>query len=102
MMRRDGHFIATAAWSIPKTVVGRFPKVGTGLERYAAVLNGVEINSTFYRHHQKKTFERWARTVPAQFRFAVKMSHEITHEARLRNTGPLFDVFVDEVSVLER
>ena len=48
-MRHNGPFIATAAWSIPKTVAGRFPKTGSGLERYAAVFNGVEINSTFYR-----------------------------------------------------
>ena len=100
-MRHNGPFIATAAWSIPKTVAGRFPKTGSGLERYAAVFNGVEINSTFYRHHQKKTFVRWASAVLAHFLFAVKIPRDITHEARLRNIGPLFDVFVDEISVLE-
>ncbi len=99
-MRQTGPFIATAAWSIPKTVASRFPETGSGLERYAAVFNGVEINSTFYRHHQKKTFERWANAVPAHFRFALKISREITHEARLRNIGPLFDIFVDEISIL--
>jgi uncharacterized protein YecE (DUF72 family) len=100
-MQRNGPFIATAAWSIPSTVDGRFPKTGSGLERYAAVFNGVEINSTFYRHHQKKTFERWAGAVPAHFRFAAKIPREITHGARLRNIDTLFDVFVEEVSVLE-
>lgn len=100
-MRQNRPFIATAAWSIPKTVADRFPETGSGLERYAAVFNGVEINSTFYRHHQKKTFERWARQVPEHFRFAVKIPREITHGARLRNIGPLFDAFVDEVSALE-
>ncbi len=99
-MRQTGPFIATAAWSIPKTVASRFPETGSGLERYAAVFNSVEINSTFYRHHQKKTFERWANAVPAHFRFALKISREITHEARLRNIGPLFDIFVDEISIL--
>lgn len=39
--------IATAGWSIPKTVAHRFPETGSGLSRYAAVFNGVEINSTF-------------------------------------------------------
>jgi uncharacterized protein YecE (DUF72 family) len=100
-MRHGGPFIATAAWSIPKAVAGRFPETGSGLERYAAVFNGVEINSTFYRHHQKKTFARWASVVPAHFRFAVKIPREITHEARLRNIGPLFDVFVEEISALD-
>lgn len=99
-MRQTGPFIATAAWSIPKTVASHFPETGSGLERYAAVFNGVEINSTFYRHHQKKTFERWANAVPAHFRFALKIPREITHAARLRNIGPLFDVFVDEIAML--
>ena len=93
-------FIATAAWSVPKAVAARFPQAGSGLERYAAVFNGVEINSTFYRHHRKTTFERWANTVPDHFRFAVKMPREITHEARLRNIDRLFGTFVDEVSAL--
>ncbi|MDP9588182.1 UNVERIFIED_ORG: uncharacterized protein YecE (DUF72 family) [Shinella zoogloeoides] len=93
-------FIATAAWSIPKTVAQRFPETGTGLERYAAVFKGVEINSTFYRHHQAKTFERWAASVPEHFRFAVKIPREITHEARLHDIGGLFDTFLDEIQGL--
>ena len=39
--------------------------------------------------------------MPAHFRFAAKIPREITHDARLRNIGPLFDVFMDEVSALE-
>ncbi|WP_313528149.1 DUF72 domain-containing protein [Shinella sp.] len=100
-MRQNRPFIATAVWSIPKTVANRFPETGSSLERYAAIFKGVEINSTFYRHHQKKTFARWANAVPSQFHFAVKIPREITHEARLRNIAPLFDTFVDEVSTLE-
>ena len=94
-------FIATAAWSIPKTVAHRFPETGSGLERYAAVFDGVEINSTFYRHHRTKTFERWANAVPDHFRFAAKIPREITHAARLRNIDQLFSVFADEVSALD-
>lgn len=93
-------FIATAAWSIPKTVADRFPETGSGLERYAAVFDGVEVNSTFYRRHRKTTFERWAAAVPEHFRFSVKMPREITHQARLRDIGHLFGTFVEEVSAL--
>ncbi|CAK7255037.1 DUF72 domain-containing protein [Shinella sp. WSC3-e] len=100
-MREKMPFIATAAWSIPKAVADRFPETGSGLERYAAVFNGVEVNSTFYRHHQKTTFERWAGSVPDHFRFAVKIPREITHGARLRNVDRLFEAFVDEVSALD-
>nr|WP_255695978.1 DUF72 domain-containing protein [Shinella sp. NM-101] len=92
--------IATAGWSIPKAVAHRFPETGSGLARYAAVFDGVEINSTFYRRHQVKTFERWAQSVPDGFRFAIKIPREITHERRLRAVDRPFGTFVEEVSAL--
>lgn len=102
LRRRGGvPFVATAGWSIPKTVAGRFPETGSGLERYAAVFDGVEINSTFYRRHRTTTFERWAKAVPDRFRFSVKIPREITHHARLRGIETLFHAFVDEVSALD-
>ncbi|TWC78560.1 uncharacterized protein YecE (DUF72 family) [Rhizobium sp. SJZ105] len=93
--------IATAGWSIPKTVAHRFPETGSGLSRYATVFNGVEINSTFYRHHRPTTFERWANSVPDDFRFAVKLPREITHERRLRGIGQVFKAFVGELAALD-
>jgi uncharacterized protein YecE (DUF72 family) len=92
--------IATAAWSIPKVVVDRFPAGGSGLERYAAVFQGVEVNSTFYRHHRASTFERWANAVPEDFRFAVKLPREITHERRLKDVSGVFQSFLEEISPL--
>lgn len=74
--------IGTAGWSFPRTLEG-FPAEGSGLERYAAVFNAVEINSSFYRPHQRKTYERWAASTPTDFRFAVKVPKTITHERRL-------------------
>ena len=47
------------------------------------MFNSCEINSSFYRPHKKETWERWARSVPADFRFSVKAPKAITHEARL-------------------
>ncbi len=92
--------IATAGWSIPKTVAHRFPETGSGISRYAAVFNGVEINSTFYRRHRMNTFERWANSVPDDFRFAVKLPREITHGHRLHAIGQIFKTFVEELSAL--
>jgi uncharacterized protein YecE (DUF72 family) len=92
--------IATAGWSIPRTVAHLFPETGSGLSRYAAVFNGVEINSTFYRRHRMTTFERWANSVPDDFRFAVKLPREITHEHRLHAIGQIFKTFVEELAGL--
>ena len=76
-------YVGTAAWSIPKTSRDRFPKGDSILASYAQRLNAVEINSSFYREHQPKTYARWAESVPEDFRFSVKLSRRFTHEARL-------------------
>ena len=75
--------IGTAGWTIPAPVRDRFPAEGAGLQRYARVFDGVEINSTFYRSHRPGTLARWAETTPEDFRFAVKLPKAITHDARL-------------------
>jgi uncharacterized protein YecE (DUF72 family) len=82
--RRPALRIGCAGWSIPAAQADRFPGPGTHLARYAQVLDAVEINSSFYRPHRPQTYRRWAESVPAQFRFSVKMPRTISHEQRLR------------------
>jgi uncharacterized protein YecE (DUF72 family) len=94
--------IGSAGWSIPMDLRAGFPSSGTLLERYAKVFNAVEINSSFYRPHRRVTYERWAASVPDDFRFSVKMPKQITHELRLRETDAPLDRFLDEVGGLER
>lgn len=50
---------------------------------YAARLPSVEINNTFYRMPKVEVLERWAQATPEAFRFAIKASKRITHDARL-------------------
>lgn len=76
--------IGTAGWSIPRACARRFPHAGTHLHRYALVLRGVEINSSFYRHHAIGTYAGWAQQTPRAFSFAVKLPQRITHDERLR------------------
>jgi uncharacterized protein YecE (DUF72 family) len=56
----------------------------------------VEINSSFYRLHRTVTYERWAASVPEDFRFAVKAPKAITHERRLVGIDDLLDRFLSE------
>ena len=88
----DAVYLGVAGWNIRREHADRFSNEGTHLARYASLFNAVEINSCFYRPHRYATYERWAASVPADFRFAVKLPKVITHEARL----------VDAVSALER
>src|ERR1700760_3747408 len=92
--------IGTAGWSIPKAQRERFGAGDSILARYAARLNAVEINSSFYRPHRPATYARWAAAVPQNFRFSVKLPKAITHERRLEDCGDLLDRFVAEVTGL--
>jgi uncharacterized protein YecE (DUF72 family) len=92
--------IGTAGWAVPKIHASACAPTGTHLEKYSGVLNAVEINSTFYRPHQAKTFERWAAVTPEDFRFAIKLAKSITHEAKLTRSGALLAAFFDNVRPL--
>lgn len=95
--------IGTAGWGLPSASVHRFATAdftGTHLERYAQHLPAVEINSSFYRPHQRATYEGWAASTPPAFRFCVKLPRSITHTARLKNTDPLLQAFMDQAGGL--
>jgi uncharacterized protein YecE (DUF72 family) len=92
--------IGTAGWTLPKQHAHHFPASGTHLERCARGFNCVEVNSSFHRPHQRKTWERWAACTPDDFRFSVKLPKTITHEAKLNNCGALLQTFFEQVGGL--
>jgi len=87
--------IGVATLAIGRQFADQFPSEGSSLERYATRLSCTEINSSFYRPHQRKTYERWAATAPDGFLFSVKVPKTITHERRLVDVGDLLDAFLD-------
>ena len=92
--------IGTAGWSIPKQYAAEFPQTGTHLERYSQILSCAEINSSFYRSHRLSTWEKWAASVPDDFRFSVKAPKTITHEAKLACAPEQLQNFLAEVKGL--
>jgi uncharacterized protein YecE (DUF72 family) len=92
--------IGTAGWSLPRESLSAFPASGSHLQRYAAVFNAAEINSSFYRAHKRETYERWAASVSSDFRFSVKLPREITHDLRLRACAKPLQKFLDEIEGL--
>jgi uncharacterized protein YecE (DUF72 family) len=92
--------IGCAGWSLSRETASDFPADGSHLQRYAARFNAVEINSSFYRSHRPATYARWADSVPAAFRFSVKLPRSITHERRLADTVPLIEQFAAEAGEL--
>lgn len=93
-------FVGSAGWNIPRLHKGRFSSEGSGLQRYASRLNAAEINTSFYRPHAVKVYERWAASVPLDFRFAVKMPKVISHERGLTRSREPLARFLDEIAGL--
>src|SRR3954466_207983 len=93
-------YVGVAGWPIPKPHAGLFPEAGSHLQRYAARFNAVEINSSFYKPHRPATYARWAASVPADFRFSVKVPKLATHERRLVDTEDVLDAFLAEATQL--
>lgn len=98
-MRRRA-FIGTAGWSIAAKAAEGFPAEGSQLERYASLMDCVEINSSFYRPHRPQTYERWAASTPEGFRFAVKCPKQISHEGRLLDAEEPLARFAGEAGAL--
>lgn len=92
--------VGCAGWSVPSVHAGLFGDGGSHLERYATRFSVTEINSAFYRAHRAVTYERWAATVPADFRFSVKVPKAITHDARLRGVGDALSSFLEPLAAL--
>jgi uncharacterized protein YecE (DUF72 family) len=78
--------VGTSGWQY-KHWKGRFyPRdlpIAKWLDHYARVFDTVELNNPFYRQPEKKTFERWRRSVSGDFVYAVKLNRFITHIKRL-------------------
>lgn len=92
--------IGTAGWAIPGAWRACFPPEGSQLARYSGEFSGVEINSSFKRHHKATTYARWAASVGPDFRFCVKLPRAVTHEERLADAGDELRRFAEEVQGL--
>lgn len=95
--------IGTAGWSLPRASQHRFPAAAPAdshLMRYARQLGVAEINSSFYRPHQRSIYERWAAATPPAFRFSVKLPRSITHSARMKDTEALQRAFLEQATGL--
>lgn len=77
-------YIGTSGWSYPRgggTWTGHFYPRGkiNELEYYSQFFNTVEVNSSFYRPPDPAYVYNWARRVPDDFLFTVKLWQKFTH-----------------------
>lgn len=70
------------------------------LERYNDVFDSVELNVSFYRLPNKKTFTSWRDRTADDFTFALKGSRFITHVKRLSDSEEPVKRFFDYAGAL--
>lgn len=79
-------YVGSSGFSYASWKPGFYPtgtRAGDFLRVYAARLPSVELNATFYRLPSEDQLRSWAGQTPERFRFAVKMSRQITHFGRI-------------------
>ena len=99
-------FGGTSGWNYRHWSDGRFYPAdlaqGDWLAYYADRFGTVEVNNTFYRLPEAKTFRDWAHKVPAKFVFAVKVSRFITHIKRLKEPEQSLKLFLSRALLLKK
>jgi uncharacterized protein YecE (DUF72 family) len=96
-------WVGTSGYNYPEWRGSFYPeKFSTAkmLPFYAARLDTVEINYTFYRTPTAKVMEGWAEAVPERFKFTLKAPKRITHIARLKDCQESLQYFVEAAAAL--
>jgi len=99
-----GLYIGTSGWNYPHWRSVFYPKElrqSEWLQCYVRFFNCVELNVTFYRLVQKKTFQNWYKNTPKNFYFVTKGSRFITHIKRLKSVKESLDLFLNNALGLE-
>lgn len=95
--------LGTQGWSYDDWVGNFYPLGLPGNKRlihYSSVFKTVEIDSTFYAIPRKTTVQNWARQVPDDFTFSVKVPKVITHEKVLEDCDAELESFLNHISLL--
>jgi uncharacterized protein YecE (DUF72 family) len=91
-------FIGTSGWQYRHWRETFYPPdtpVVRELEHYSTVFSSVEINNSFYRLPEKKTFAGWKARTADDFVFSVKASRFITHNKKLSDPKPSLRLFFE-------
>jgi uncharacterized protein YecE (DUF72 family) len=86
------YLVGTGGWAYLKV-----PNKSS-LKAYSEVFNFVEVNHTFYEYPDRRTFERWRRTVPSDFTFSVRCHQDLTHRIGLKPVDEAYYVLSQMVA----
>ena len=95
--------IGTSSWSSADWVGTFYPdkmKPTDFLRFYATKYDTVEVDSTFYRLPTAWLCKKWAKDTPETFRFALKVTRDITHDKVLVGCEEEWEKFLGAVGEL--
>lgn len=96
-------WVGTSGYNYPEWKGSFYPQKISSKEMlpyYAARLDTVEINNTFYRMPDEKAVGGWSAATPEHFKLTLKAPKRITHEARLRNCTDSLNRFLEVAATL--
>ena len=70
------------------------------LRHYAARLDSIELNASFYALPEQATLDGWRAETPERFRFCPKVSQQITHDRGLRGADEETARFCERLATL--
>lgn len=68
------------------------------LHYYSSLFNTIEVNSCFYKTPLQSTYEKWAKEVPEDFQFTLKLTRDITHVKDLTGDLACMDSFLQSAT----
>lgn len=98
-------FVGTSGFAFKEWKGSFYPKDlpdAKMLDYYGERFGSVEINNTFYRMPKVTVLEDWASRVPADFRFVLKASRQITHMTRLKEAQPVEYLLKNSAALAEK
>jgi len=97
--------IGTSGWHYKHWIGTFYPeetKADAQLDYYLKYFKTVELNNSFYRVPQPKTFANWKNAVPEDFLFAIKANRFFTHLKKLKVEKADIERFLEKVDQLEK
>lgn len=100
----NGYYTGTSGLLLPVPNKEYYPeefREGSRLRYYSALMNSIEINSSFYKLPMASTVRKWAQEVPAGFRFTFKLFKGITHNPQLGFDPMEVERFMEVISQVD-
>ena len=95
--------VGTSGWSYPswKNTFYAGVKRDNWLAQYATHFSAVEVNASFYRLLERRTYRKWYQATPAHFCFALKANRYLTAYRRLQTPEASIEIERERATALK-